>query len=110
MSFIKLIDRINIIHKLILNENTGTPARLAERLGVSRSTVYNLLEDLKSYDAPIEYSRSRETFFYTKEYYISLNYSITLINDEGELQKVSGGADFITSVQYFGWNNIIFVI
>lgn len=91
MSFIKLIDRINTIHKLISNEITGTPAELANRIGISRTTLYNLLEDLKSYDAPIEYSRNRSTFYYTKEFHLNLNYSISIIENEVELKKISGG-------------------
>lgn len=87
MSFIMLIDRINTIHKLICNESIGTPTQLAERIGISRASLYNLLDDLKSHDAPIEYSRNRSTFYYTKEYHLSLNYSITTLDNEIDLKK-----------------------
>lgn len=101
MSFIKLIDRINTIHKLIYNESTGTPTQLAERIGISRASLYNLIEDLKSHDAPIEYSRNRATFYYAKEYHLSLNYSISVIDNEQELKKVVGGSNIFTSVHFF---------
>lgn len=110
MSFIKLIDRINTIHKLISNESTGTPEELARCVGVSRATLYNLIEDLKSHDAPIEYSRSRQTFYYVKEYHLSLNYSITILENELELKKVSGGSFIFTSVHYFRRNTTKFVM
>lgn len=106
MNFIQLIDRVNTIHKLILNESTGTPEQLAKKIGVSRSSLYNLIEDLKSHNAPIRYSRCRQTFYYTKEYHFSINYSISFMDNDSELRKFSGG---YSSVHYFRQSNITFV-
>lgn len=59
------VDLIARFHALIMSCNTGTPDSFAYKLGISRSSLYNLLEEIQSYGIEIEYSRTRQTFFYT---------------------------------------------
>jgi predicted transcriptional regulator len=68
MEVFKRIEQIHLFHKLIQSESTGTPSEFAKRLHVSRSTLYNIINELKSYNASIKYSRARKTFFYTHPY------------------------------------------
>lgn len=56
--------RIKRIDALIQQENTGSPADLAETLALSESMVYNYLNFMKQAGAPIEYSKRRKTYFY----------------------------------------------
>jgi len=111
MDFINLIGKINRLHRLIEMEKTGSPDSLAKRLNVSRSTLYRIIDELKSYDAPIKYSRERETFYYTKHYKLDLYCSIKLIDDEGELKKIIGGNHFFSSVSFLRWKkpNFVFI-
>ena len=88
------------MHQLIQTEKTGNPNMLANRLGISRSTLYRILDELKSYDAPIEYSRKRETFYYSKFYEFKIHCSIILIDDDVELRKIIGGDKNICSRLY----------
>ncbi len=44
---------------------TGSPDTFASKLGISRSTLYNLISEIQSYGIDIEYSRECETFRYT---------------------------------------------
>lgn len=67
MNFIKNINRVEKLHTLILNEKTGTPKELAENLGISRATLYVLIEELNSLNMPVSYSRKYETFYYERE-------------------------------------------
>lgn len=106
MNFVEIIERINRLHKLIEQERTGTPTDLAKKLGISRSTLYNMIEELKSYDAPIEYSRSRGTFYYTKGFDMDIQLSFGKIHDESELKKINGGSKVFHSVHFFRRNNI----
>lgn len=100
MNFFNMLGKINQLHKLIETERTGNPEFLAKRLEVSRSTLYRIMDELKSYDAPIEYSREKETFFYTKYYELNLHCSIKLIDDEVELEKIIGGNQLFSSVSF----------
>ena len=58
------VDLIARVHTLIMSSNTGTPDVFAYKLGISRSSLYNLLEEIQSYGIEIAYSRTRQTFFY----------------------------------------------
>ncbi len=74
----KEIEIINMLHRLILLENTGTPDELAEKLHLSRRQVYNFIDELKYIGAKVIYSRSKHTFFYTNDFRmdIKVDYSI----------------------------------
>lgn len=109
MDFFKTMERINLLHRLIKEKKTGTPDLLSKRLGVSRATLYNMVEDLKSYDAPIAYSRAAESFFYTKSFDLDLYCKIESIDDEVELRKVIGGCNIFTSVYFFRRKNDNFI-
>jgi len=59
------IERIERIHYLIKKKGTGTPEELCKKLGISRRQLFRVLDFLKNdIHAPIEYSKSRRTYFY----------------------------------------------
>lgn len=68
MIFLKQLERYKKLDNLIMQENTGTPIELAEKLKTSRSHLYRLLSDLKDYGAEIKYCRKKNTFQYTKPF------------------------------------------
>ncbi|MGY6560343.1 MAG: DNA-binding protein [Nitritalea sp.] len=57
------IERIKFLNQLLQQENTGTPDMLASRLGISRSKLYTILEQLRDIGLEIKYSRMRQTFY-----------------------------------------------
>ena len=63
MKVFEYLDRISMMHKLVLRQRTGTPEELARRLGVSRTSLYELIDELRSRGAPIAYSKSTKSFF-----------------------------------------------
>lgn len=89
-TFIK-IDRMQKLHHLILNYSTGTPQELADKLSISRSSLYNLLDELKSFDLPITYCKVRQTFYYTKQVEFNLQCSIKIIDEKEILRNINGG-------------------
>lgn len=101
MSFFETIERVSRLHYFIKEENTGKPEALSKRLGISRASLYNIIDELKSYDAPIDYSRRRETFFYTKNFELNIQCSISMIENDVELRKIVGGCDNFVSVSFF---------
>lgn len=100
MNFFKTLEQINRLHYLIKEEKTGNPDTLSKRLGIARATLYRIIDELKSYDAPIDYSRSKESFYYTKEFHLDMKCSIQIIDDEIELRKIVGGYNFFSSVSF----------
>jgi predicted transcriptional regulator len=109
MEIFRVIERIKILHNLIQTETTGTPSELANRLGISRSSLYNMIDELKSYNAPIKYSRAKETFLYTHAFSLNIYYSFKIIENEDELKKIVGGLYLIPSVYFFRQKDNIFV-
>lgn len=110
MTLFETIDRVSRLHTFIKEAKTGKPEVLADRLGISRASLYKLIDELKSYDAPIDYSRRLETFLYTKSFDLELQCSIIFIEGEQELKKVIGGCHFFRSVSIFRRNEHIFEI
>lgn len=49
---------------LIRLEGTGAPRQFAEHIGVSESTLYELLKLMKQMGADIRYNKHRQTYYY----------------------------------------------
>lgn len=61
------MERINQIDQLLRFKNTGCANELAEKLGVSRSTLFETLNVMKDFGAEIAYCSYRQTYYYAKE-------------------------------------------
>jgi len=91
MKIVEQLERLEMLHRLIEEERTGNPNELANRLGISRGTLYNLIEELKSYDVSISYSRVKQSFIYNDDISLEIQYSVKTIKNEEELIKISAG-------------------
>jgi sugar-specific transcriptional regulator TrmB len=100
MKVFEYLDRISKMHKLVMRRKTGTPEEFAHQLGVSRTSLYELLDEMKSRGAPIEYSKSSRTFYYQEPFEISVTCSLRALsyNEEKELY---GGYNYFRSVLFF---------
>ena len=65
--------RIERIDKLIRIKGTGTANELAEKLGISRKSVYNLLNEMKERGAPIKFDQFRGSYYYDEEGYFKIS-------------------------------------
>ncbi|MCP4762132.1 MAG: hypothetical protein GY870_10135 [archaeon] len=90
MNFIKQIERIQRINKHIYNEKSGRPDEFARRMGISKRQLYNIIEMLKDFDAPIRYDRNRETFFYDSDFNLDIRFSMRILTDQ-EDKSIFGG-------------------
>lgn len=93
MNFIKQIERIKRMHKLICSEKTGTPNIFARKLCISRSQLYNELELIKELDAPLKYCKKRESYYYETSFELVLSFSLKTIKDD-ESKEIYGGSHF----------------
>ncbi|NDP21519.1 MAG: hypothetical protein GZ091_10615 [Paludibacter sp.] len=91
MSVKKTFERMEKLHLLIQQKKTGSPVQLALRLGISRSSLYMLIDELSSFNIPIRYSRKYETFIYEREVELTIAFKVELFEDTKELMKINGG-------------------
>jgi biotin operon repressor len=93
MKVFEYLDRISRMQKLLELRRTGSPNEFAGRLGVSRTSLYELIDELRSRGAPILYSKSSKTFYYNKPFEISITCKLRSM-DKDEEKKYSGGTYF----------------
>jgi predicted DNA-binding transcriptional regulator YafY len=90
MCTIKYIERLERIDQFIRQQRTGTAYEFAEKMGISRRQLYNLLDELKDLGLPVMYSRSTRTFMY--EYNCRLKINIEVLElENAELSYYEGG-------------------
>lgn len=94
MKNIKNLERLQQLHILITNENTGTPKELANQMYISERKVYQLIEELKDLNASICYSRSRKTYYYDDDFKLMINISVTVLSNN-EVTEIFGGGYFL---------------
>ena len=94
MKLINQIEKLQKLNKLISEEKTGTPEEFAEYLNISKSKLYELLDDLKSFGAEVKYSRKEKTFYYTDSSKLEVKFSLKLIRKE-EIINIRGGSKFL---------------
>ncbi len=74
MSFIEKLKMIERLDQLIRMQATGSPTKLAERLGVARSTVYEVIDCMRSIGAPIQYDKKKQSFYYSSNEKLFIGY------------------------------------
>jgi len=67
MSFDEQTARIGKLITAINGNNTGTAIEMAEKLGVSRRTIFNDLEFLKGRGFQILFSQTMRSYFFEKK-------------------------------------------
>ena len=96
------IARIEKIHELIKNKKTGTPNEFARSLHRTTSRLYTIIEELKSQGAPILYSRTLQTYYYSKRFEIDITCSFRELSDNEK--TINNGGSFISFNRSF-FNN-----
>lgn len=90
MEFIKQIERLQLLNKLVREKRTGSPKELADRLGLSRRQLYAYLEFLKDYGMDIAYSRKTNSFTINNGKEIKIDFRFQVL-DEKVSREISGG-------------------
>lgn len=91
MNLLQNVYRMEKLHTLILQKKTGTPKELAQRLGISRASLYSLIDEFNSLNLPVVYSRKYETFYYEREVKLTVSFKVEFIDDEDELRNINAG-------------------
>lgn len=64
MKVFEFIEVVARFHQYVMRENTGNAEAFAKKLGISRASLYNLINELETYGIEIDYSRTKETYYY----------------------------------------------
>lgn len=90
MKSIKHLERLQQLHQRIEQANTGTPKELARFMNISERLLYNLIEELKDFSAPICYNRRTKTYYYDDDYELQISISVTALSNNEVLQLFGG--------------------
>ncbi|PCJ97229.1 MAG: DNA-binding protein [Flavobacteriaceae bacterium] len=93
MKTIKNLERLQQLHLLIKSETTGSPIELAKKMCISERLIYNLLEQLRDFDASINYDRGRKTYYYFNDFQLQLSISLSVMSNN-EVTEIFGGTYF----------------
>jgi len=105
MNKFKVFENLITLEKLIRQRCTGTPDELARRLSISRSALYEIIDELKARGVEIKYCRTRCSFYYNNGMILDIRFDIkglTHIDNPDELKDISGGCKLFSSVHYIG--------
>jgi biotin operon repressor len=100
MKVFEYLERISLMHKLVSRQKTGTPEEFARQLGVSRTSLYELIDELRMRGVPIAYSKSAKTFFYRQPYDIAVSCSLKPLTYDEEKEN-SGGLNIFSRILFF---------
>ena len=92
MTFLQKIQTIERFDQLIKLKATGSARELALRANLSKSTVYEIIDLMKSMGAEIEYCKSRRSYYYVVEKTLRIGFVAK--------QKVYGGQSKVSD--FFG--------
>lgn len=104
MEFIRQIERLQLMNKLIREQRTGSPEDLAERLGVSRRQLYVYLEYLKDMGVEIQFSRRLNSFVFACEKQVYIDWRFEIL-EPAEMRKAMGGARLLTAIPVLFFSN-----
>ncbi|WP_410478519.1 HTH domain-containing protein [Pedobacter gandavensis] len=57
-------DKLEYLDRLIYCKSTGAPDYLAKKLNISKRTVFDYINILKSLGAEVKYCRQKKTYYY----------------------------------------------
>ena len=67
MYYEETLRRIKLIDHLIHIKGTGTPEELGVKLGLSRTAVFQYINLMKEYGAPIKFCKFRQSYYYDED-------------------------------------------
>lgn len=94
---IELIERVD---RLVRLKATGSPKKLAEKLDLSESSLYRLLDTIKDLGAPVEFSADHESYVYGQDVKFKCGFFLKELS-QAEFQKVNDGFQSQTILTLF---------
>ncbi|RUT72927.1 hypothetical protein [Ancylomarina longa] len=92
VKLLNIVDRLLIMDRLIRNKKTGNSEKFACVIGVSRSQLYNHLDEFKDLGVDIRYNRSLGSYEYCGELVPEIHEPIKIIKRKKQLVETNGGS------------------
>jgi len=73
----EIFHRLTRIDQLIRIKGTGTPAQLADKIGISERSTYEYIRLMKDFGAPVSYSRGRKSYYYQEEGRFTISFLVS---------------------------------
>ncbi len=97
------------MNRLLQRRATGTPSEFANRLGVSRTRLYEMIDELKSHGAPITYDRGIRTFYYCEPFDITVTMQVSSLDAEDQI-LIHGGSETLSPYFFSGRSSFNFTL
>ncbi|NHB70279.1 HTH domain-containing protein [Perlabentimonas gracilis] len=82
---LKARDLVETLHQQIESRTTGTPAQLAQRLGISHRTLMRYIAQLREMGADIRFSLHRNTYYYATSLTFRFGYEPVFASDNSSM-------------------------
>lgn len=93
MEFIKQIERLQLLNKLVREQRTGSPEEFAVRIGVSRAKLYLIFEELRDQEICIRFNKKLNSFRYENCDGLQVGFSFKVL-EAGEETSINAGNFF----------------
>ncbi|MBS2209815.1 hypothetical protein KEM09_00260 [Carboxylicivirga mesophila] len=90
MKLFEEVEMLKRMFELIHKRQTGNSSTFHKKLGISRSKLYNLIDDLKEKGIEVEYDKKIKSFYLKEDICVKVDEPIQIIDKE-ELEKINGG-------------------
>lgn len=90
MKIISQLHRLKKIHLLVEQGKTGTPKELAKKLHVSERCLYNCLDVLKTWKAPLVYDKKNKIYYYASFFNFEILVSVKVMTKDETVQINAG--------------------
>lgn len=90
MKTFEILERYQKIDRLIKRRSTGNPKSFAKKLGISKSQLFNYLEELRDRGAEISYNKTLESYIYRRPVEITAIFSVRIKDDEDRVSENEG--------------------
>ncbi len=90
MKAFEQLERLKRMNRLIKEEKTGTPEEFANRLHIGKRRLFEHLDDFRTMGVQIDYSKLRNTYYFSNGHEIELSYSLKIISQE-KIKEIFGG-------------------
>ena len=96
MDFVRQIERLQLLNKLVREQRTGKPEELADRIGVSRRQLYMYLEFLKDHGVEINFSRKLNSFIYAGGKNLEIAFRFNVLDSKSS-REIGGGENLLAN-------------
>jgi biotin operon repressor len=106
VKILDVVERLMKMDKLIRQKRTGNAKVFADKLNISRSHLFNHLEELKDIGIEVSYNRKMTTYEYSGEMELEIQNPLRVISRKDQLSEISGGSfckspSFVDSSQVY---------